>query len=383
MADGHVKPENGSARADDALHSWKEIAVYLRREIRTVQRWEKEEGLPVRRHWHRRLGSIYARKAELDAWWNNHHLALEMQGPAKSAEQAFSDSAENVVEQSKWATIRKPRVIVALSILTLAAAGFAAWRVTDGSRAAQVWSPKNSPSIRLPGCLIPDGLVSWWPGEDSAQDVQGSNHGLELGGVGYVTGKQGMAFLLDGLRAVVRVPRPPVQSADFTVAVWVKFYTLEHPPGSNTAEAPQGDMSIVDAMSNDYVNLDGWRLLKHDTQRFLFCLGGGNTNGCYTNGPMVLSKTTVAPNTWYHVAGVKSGSTLAIYVNGKPEMTTQLSTFRNTDSHELRIGSYLLQGAYLNGLVDEVMLFGRGLTPEEILPIYDSTKDGPCQLAQR
>src|SRR5512133_3620459 len=53
------------------LDSWKEIAGYLRRDVRTVQRWEKEEGLPVHRLQHGKLGSVYAHPAELDAWWNS------------------------------------------------------------------------------------------------------------------------------------------------------------------------------------------------------------------------------------------------------------------------------------------------------------------------
>src|SRR5262252_10648820 len=48
------------ATAEDCLDSWKEIASYLRRGVRTVKRWEKEEGLPVHRHQHQRLGSVYA-----------------------------------------------------------------------------------------------------------------------------------------------------------------------------------------------------------------------------------------------------------------------------------------------------------------------------------
>src|SRR5437899_12644331 len=54
--------------ADDRLDSWKEIASYLGREVRTVQSWEKSEGLPVHRHQHARQGSVYAFKSELDGW---------------------------------------------------------------------------------------------------------------------------------------------------------------------------------------------------------------------------------------------------------------------------------------------------------------------------
>src|SRR4051794_22503277 len=53
---------------DDRLDSWKEIAVYLHRDVTTVQRWEKREGMPVHRHLHGRMASVYASGAVLDAW---------------------------------------------------------------------------------------------------------------------------------------------------------------------------------------------------------------------------------------------------------------------------------------------------------------------------
>jgi hypothetical protein len=55
----------------DRLSSWKEIAAYLGRDVRTVQRWERTQGLPVHRHHHNRLSTAYAYKSELDAWWHN------------------------------------------------------------------------------------------------------------------------------------------------------------------------------------------------------------------------------------------------------------------------------------------------------------------------
>ncbi|HWY42393.1 MAG TPA: hypothetical protein VNX66_02775 [Candidatus Sulfotelmatobacter sp.] len=57
-----------TANKENRLDSWKEIATYLDREVRTVQRWEKAEGLPVRRHRHQKIGTIFAFKREIDAW---------------------------------------------------------------------------------------------------------------------------------------------------------------------------------------------------------------------------------------------------------------------------------------------------------------------------
>jgi putative ABC transport system permease protein len=53
---------------DKRLDSWKEIAAYLKCGVRTVQRWEKSEGLPVHRHVHRTQGSVYAFTSEIDQW---------------------------------------------------------------------------------------------------------------------------------------------------------------------------------------------------------------------------------------------------------------------------------------------------------------------------
>jgi hypothetical protein len=56
------------------LDSWKEIAVYLNRDVTTVQRWEKREGMPVHRHVHEKRGSVYALPEELDAWVESRRL---------------------------------------------------------------------------------------------------------------------------------------------------------------------------------------------------------------------------------------------------------------------------------------------------------------------
>lgn len=71
---------NGERRLD----SWKEIAAYLKRDVRTVQRWERKEGLPVHRKQHGVLGSVFAFEHELDAWWNRDRAAAP--APASTGE---------------------------------------------------------------------------------------------------------------------------------------------------------------------------------------------------------------------------------------------------------------------------------------------------------
>ena len=61
-------PETQPDSRGRRLESWKEIAAYLGRDVTTVRRWEKREGLPVYRLQHSKLGSVYAYTSELDAW---------------------------------------------------------------------------------------------------------------------------------------------------------------------------------------------------------------------------------------------------------------------------------------------------------------------------
>jgi TolB-like protein/Tfp pilus assembly protein PilF len=77
-------PSNLPGASAGRLDSWKEIAAYLKRDERTVRRWE-EEGLPVQRHLHKKQASVYAYKAEVDTWWNNGRQNLEPAEPTRAS----------------------------------------------------------------------------------------------------------------------------------------------------------------------------------------------------------------------------------------------------------------------------------------------------------
>lgn len=77
----------------DRLDSWKEIASYLKRDVTTVQRWEKREGLPVHRHLHDKMGSVYAFRAEVDAWAKTRRPALG--SPVESEVEAEAEPLRN------------------------------------------------------------------------------------------------------------------------------------------------------------------------------------------------------------------------------------------------------------------------------------------------
>ena len=80
--------------ASDRLDSWKEIAAYLRKEVRTVQRWERSSDLPVRRLAHAKMGTVFAYKSDLDAWWRDSQTKLETE---ESRTDTDSDSSRSKI----------------------------------------------------------------------------------------------------------------------------------------------------------------------------------------------------------------------------------------------------------------------------------------------
>ncbi|MGH8133596.1 MAG: DNA-binding protein, partial [Steroidobacteraceae bacterium] len=80
-------PQNGANRAsigqEGRLDSWKKIASYLKRDVSTVQRWERREAMPVHRHLHDKQGSVFAFRSELDAWWESRRTHLTQEDAAE------------------------------------------------------------------------------------------------------------------------------------------------------------------------------------------------------------------------------------------------------------------------------------------------------------
>lgn len=77
MAEAPTGARPSERASSDRLDSWKEIAGYLNRDVTTVQRWEKKERMPVHRHLHDRVGSVYAFPRELDFWLHSRKLRVE------------------------------------------------------------------------------------------------------------------------------------------------------------------------------------------------------------------------------------------------------------------------------------------------------------------
>lgn len=105
------------------LTSWKAIASYLGREVRTVMRWEKERGLPIHRGPDGRSGVVFADMDELDAWTRGHTAEPE----SDVSDAVLPATAPSILVTQ--APARRWRAAAAAAAILAVAAGLGGWRV--------------------------------------------------------------------------------------------------------------------------------------------------------------------------------------------------------------------------------------------------------------
>ena len=178
-------PSIPEEQQEQPLESWKEIGAYLRRDARTVRRWEKYEGLPVHRHEHLSRSTVYAFPSELDAWRATRKPSLE----TNEVEDAFRNGP---LSPSAWPQWRRPLtgfalvLVLTLSLISVGNGphfGPEEARAEAGSEleAKRIWAdPKMTDAT---GNISPDGrylsFVDWNTGNLAVRDLDaGQNRAL-------------------------------------------------------------------------------------------------------------------------------------------------------------------------------------------------------------
>jgi Tol biopolymer transport system component len=152
------------------LDSWKEIAAYLKRDIRTVQRWEKLESLPVHRHQHLKRGSAFAYTSEIDEWWNGRGRDLDR------AESLTTQDLppESVAERARVRSWFWPAGMIALAVtfivsLAVGVGGRSSPTVDRPIRRLSVMPPADAQlSVIYRPTISPDGRLVALVGHDRA-----------------------------------------------------------------------------------------------------------------------------------------------------------------------------------------------------------------------
>mgnify|MGYP001408671588 CR=1 FL=1 len=147
-------------------------------------------------------------------------------------------------------------------------------------------------------------------------------------------------------------------SSDITLEAWIKLDNLS---GSKIVIIKTDGGSAADMSYSLRVPSSG--------NVVRFAIGGGS--GVDFDGEGSVSETIDSPSLtsgiWYHVAGVRNGTTMILYLNGKSVATS--TRFRNSisvNSGSLDIGYFPSYGQYFDGQIDEVRIWNDARTEAEI-----------------
>ncbi len=213
----------------DRLDSWKEIAAYLKRDVTTVQRWEKREGMPVHRHLHDKVGSVYASRAELDGWVRSRNPAGEESGNGGGG------TGPTAPPQPAISTVRAGwKFIVPLAALGLLAMGAYVWlQRTEHSwrnpiADARFQTVTDFDGLEQSAAISRDGhLVAFLSNRDGPTDVwvtqvgSGEFHNLTHGSISEMPNPlvRALGFSPDGSLVTMWVRRPGGSGGD-TIGTW-------------------------------------------------------------------------------------------------------------------------------------------------------------------
>jgi hypothetical protein len=194
------------------------------------------------------------------------------------------------------------------------------------------------------------GLVSWWHADGNGSDSVGTNHARLTNGVSFVPGQFGQGFGFGGTNGWLEIggqALPP----PWTFACWVKrAATLDN------SAALLGD-------TNTALKLEQYPFT-HQVGFTRFGVGD------------FLFNYTAPTNEWVHLTFVSETNRTLLYAAGLPVGT-------NAATIALPLGYF--GGATkdrLNGVVDEAVVFGRALAPDEVYMLHSLPRVPASRLPQ-
>jgi hypothetical protein len=236
----------------------------------------------------------------------------------------------------------------------------------------------------------PSGLIAWWPGDGNANDASGNSlNGVLMNGTSFTTGVAGQAFNFDGAANYVQVATSDIlnltEGQQWTIEGWIEPLT-----NSYMTIAHKGLQAGADS------GLPYWSFYFRGDEMQI----SSNTYPIVTivdnNSDVVEIRSSsggVTIGQWNHVAMVASnmgGSPLnsyAFFVNGRNvglAVDTDLSPVGSiSNSAPFWIGAqvnrYGQMATYFDGQIDELSIYNRALTANEIASIYSAGGGGKCK----
>jgi serine/threonine protein kinase len=215
----------------------------------------------------------------------------------------------------------------------------------------------------------PQGLIGWWPGDGSANDIARASHGAIQGAVTFGAGRVDQAFNFNGSSFVTTGNPAPLNlsGSEVTIAGWIN---------------PRLNDSAIYFGKTEYGSSDYCLLFSQGLHGTIKAGGVELEIFSYADFPSNTKPFSPPTNQWTHVALTYDGSLMKIYANGK--LVGQESKTGKIDGNNVpfNIGGRAVDNGTgrFNGLIDEVQVFNRALSQAELQSIYDSGGAGMCKF---
>ena len=204
-----------------------------------------------------------------------------------------------------------------------------------------------------------DGLVAHYEFDGDASDSSGNgNDGIEYGDVGYVDGLIGRSASFDGAGDYVDVNSFPFnENRVFSASVWINMNSIDNV------------QYIIDMRKEDTSNNASTVMFDSEDQAINFAIFG--------EGHWINSGKILVPNKWYNVVVIQNSAenNLKIYINGDIYYDGHVYSL-DTDETPVRIGSRrFTDDRNYNGLIDDIRIYDRALSTEEVQALYELVED--------
>ena len=181
-----------------------------------------------------------------------------------------------------------------------------------------------------------------------------------------VDGKVGKALACDGASTVVEVPASPqLEPEQMTLEAWI--CPAEIPTGKDDRRW------IVNKNRNEWENGHYALMILGDKVGAYLNIGGGKDNAILASSAQPLLK----PNEWHHIAMTYDGATLKVYHNGSEVGSAAINKKRVPGRTPLAIGARQDGYIHFKGAIDEVRLYNRALSADELKTHFEK----PSQVA--
>jgi hypothetical protein len=197
-----------------------------------------------------------------------------------------------------------------------------------------------------------EGLLAYYPLDGDATDASGNGRdGIIMGDPGFVDGVVGQAIDLDGDGDYVDCGNDPnfsmEETSALTVSTWVTIRSVAHTWAALVAKGEHA-----------------WRVgvAGNDPIYHMGIAWGSGSDPRFFDGV-----TAVGYDEWHHVAAVFDGATMMIYLDGALDNSVPTTEALEISDANVLIGTNPDElGRYWDGLIDEVFIYNRALTEDEI-----------------